>query len=80
MLKSLIDVDIRKVTAVLGIFIAIALPIAGGQVSLAYVFPDAWIPYVKADLGFAAFIASTILGSQGVATLVSPRQVPPPAK
>ena len=76
MWKSLVDIDTRKTTAYLSIFVALALPIAGGQVSLDYVIPTAWIPWVQHDLGFAAWAAGVILGIHNGAALVSPRTTP----
>jgi hypothetical protein len=80
MFKELIDIDTRKVTAILGLFVALALPIAHGDISLDYVIPANWIPYAKADLGFFGWAATIIIGIHNVAALISPRENPLPTK
>lgn len=73
MLKGIVDIDVRKVALVLGIYLAIAGPISTGKVPLDHVFPDPWIPYVIAWAGFTAFIAGVVLTAHNTAALISPR-------
>jgi hypothetical protein len=73
MFKELIDIDVRKVAAVCGLIIAFGLPIASGQVSLAYIVPAGAIVYVQSWAGFLAWGAGILIGSHAGAALFSPR-------
>lgn len=73
MLKSLVDIDVRKVAVALGIYIAITGPISTGKVPLDHVFPNLWIPWLVAWAGFTSFIAGVVLTAHNTAALMSPK-------
>ena len=73
--KWLIDLDTRKTTAALLAYsTVIALPIAHGDVSLHFVVPDAWIPYVQADIGLSGWFAGALAAVHNAVAIASPRQ------
>ena len=79
MLKSLVDLDTRKVTSYLLTFAAIAIPLSNGEgPSLTHVIPDAWIPYAQADLAITGWLATVIAGIHNASALMSPRENNPP--
>jgi hypothetical protein len=79
MLKGLVDIDVRKVTAVAGLLIFICVPLAQGQVPLAGVVPDSWIPHIEAYASLIAWFAGILTGTHNTAALISPR-APEPLK
>lgn len=73
MWKSLIDIDVRKVTAVISILVVLELAIAQGTISLTDAIPASWIPIVVAWSKILAVVGSAITGTHNVAALFSPR-------
>jgi len=78
MFKSLIDIDIRKVSMVAGPLGLICLGLYSGTIPLHNAIPESWVPGVQAWAGIITAICSTVTGSQGVATLLSPKEPTPP--
>jgi hypothetical protein len=73
MFKWLIDIDVRKVTAVISILVVLELAIAQGTISLTDAIPASWIPVVVAWSKILAVVGSAITGTHNVAALFSPR-------
>lgn len=80
MFKWLVDIDVRKVMAVVGFMTAIELAIAGGEVPLDHMVGTGCIPGIKAWCGFLAFAGSLLTGTHGAAALFSPRDMTPAVK
>jgi len=76
MFKSLIDIDIRKVSAIAGPLGLICLGVYSGTIPLHNAIPESWIPSVQAWAGIVTAVSTSITGSQGVATLMSPKEPP----
>lgn len=73
MFKSLVDIDVRKVTAVISVLVVLELAIAQGTISLTDAIPAAWIPVVIAWSKILAVVGSAITGTHNIAALFSPR-------
>lgn len=76
MFKYLVDIDVRKVTAILGPLAFICTLIATGEVSLHNALPDTWIPHIQAWAGIIATFATAITGTHNIAALASPKVGP----
>lgn len=74
MLKSLVDIDVRKTATFLMLFAALAIPISKGEVSLDHVvYPPSLIPWVQGECGFWGWVATVLAGAHGLAAWISPR-------
>lgn len=76
MLKSLIDIDVRKVAVACGIIILFALPISQDaipQVPLSIFFAPSGVTYVKATAALLCWICGIITGGHNIAALISPK-------
>lgn len=73
MFKFLVDIDVRKVTAVISILVVLELAISQGTISLTDAIPASWIPVVVAWSKILAVVGSAITGTHNVAALFSPR-------
>lgn len=79
MFKWLVDIDVRKVMAVVGFMTAIEMGFISGQVSFDHLMPASWIPYALAYCKVLAFAGGLLTGAHGVAALMSPRMDVPAA-
>lgn len=73
MLKSLVDIDVRKVSAFLVPLAFICTLITSNPTLLNDAVPSAWIPHIQAWAGIIAAVATGITGSHNIAALMSPK-------
>jgi hypothetical protein len=76
MLKSLVDIDVRKVATVCGIAIAFAVPISKDAipgVPLDTLMPAAAVIYVKGIAGLVAWACGIIVSAHNIGSLMSPK-------
>lgn len=73
MWKNLIDIDVRKVTAVISVFVTIAVVLSSNPGMLSGAVPESWIPHVAAVAKIVAALGSALTGSHNIAALISPR-------
>jgi len=76
MLKSLIDIDVRKVAAIASILVLVCVPVSLDQipgVPLAKLIPVSWVSPVEAWAGLIAWLSGLVTGSHNIAALVSPK-------
>lgn len=76
MLKWLIDIDVRKVTAIGGVLVFLCVPLGAGEVPLHNAVPENWIPHIEAWATIIAWLAGGVTGTHNIAALMSPKATP----